>query len=261
MDRLSEEVGIIVIGSMFLLLVAVGIIILVFSYQRRQARYLQEKAALKAAFERELLEAQLEMQELTMKSIAQEIHDNVGQTLGLAKLNLNTLNPQKQEAFAEKISSAKSLVSQAITDLRTLSRSLHSEAALSTGLSEAIATQLQQIEKAGLFQTAFSIEGPPATIDAQKELILFRAVQEALNNAVKHSGAQTIAVRLCYSPSELLVEVQDDGKGWQPPVNGTVDGSGLRNMRNRAKLIGASFDIESRQPGTQVRLNLPIIAG
>jgi signal transduction histidine kinase len=259
MDSLSKEVGIIVIGSVFLMLIALGIIILVFSYQRKQALYLQEKATLKAAFEKEILEAQLEIQELTMKHIAQEIHDNIGQTLGLAKLNLNTLSPDRAAQIPEKLANTKELVSKAITDLRTLSKSLHTEAVLSQGLTEAISTELRLIERAGVFQTAFSISGDTCPLDPQKELILFRAVQEALNNAIKHSGADRIEVHLHYTPAELQVAVQDNGKGFIPQASGGDEGSGLRNMRNRAKLIGGSFHIESREPGTQVRLHLPIL--
>lgn len=257
MDRLSQEVSIIVISSAFFLLVALGIIVLVFVYQKKQTQYLQEKASLKAAFEKELLEAQLEMQELTLKNIAQEIHDNIGQTLSLAKLNLNTINPEKQNS-PEKIANTKELVSKAITDLRTLSKTLHTEAVLSVGLKEAVEMELRLVEKAGVFETAFVVDGAPAPLDPQKELILFRAVQEALNNAIKHSGASRIEVHLLYTATELQVTVKDNGKGL--PATIAEQGSGMRNMRNRAKLIGGDFRVESLQPGTEIRLNLPIIA-
>lgn len=260
MDRLSEEVSLIVISSGFFLLVAIGIIILVLVYQKKQAAYLREKTALKAAFEKELLEAQLQMQEQTLRHIAQEIHDNIGQTLSLAKLNLNTISPAKPETLPVKISNTKELVSKAITDLRTLSKTLHSEAVLSVGLPEAIALELQLIEKAGVIETSLQVAGTPLPLDKQKELILFRAVQEALNNAIKHSGAGSIVVALLYTASELQVTVKDNGKGFPAEAAKTESGSGLRNMRNRARLVGGRFEINHAQPGTEIRLNLPIIA-
>lgn len=259
MANLSEEVSIILISAAFFLLVAIGIIILVLVYQKKQSQYIQEKASLKAAFDKELLEAQLEMQELTLKNISQEIHDNIGQTLSLAKLTLNTIHPDKQASLPEKLANTKELVSKAITDLRTLSKTLHTEAVLSAGIADAIEMELRLVEKAGVFATGFSISGTPAPIDPQKELILFRAVQEALNNAMKHSGAEKIDVTLIYSPQELTVLVTDNGKGFGQEHD-AAQGSGLRNMRNRAKLIGGSFVVEAQQPGTQIRLNLPIIA-
>lgn len=260
MDGLSEEISFIIIGSAFFLLVAVGIIALVFVYQKKQTQYIQERASLKAAFEKELLEAQLEMQELTLKNIAQEIHDNIGQTLSLAKLHLNTLRPDKPAVLPEKIATTKELVSKAIADLRSLSKTLHTEAVLSLGLTEAVEMELRLIEKAGVFQTAFAVSGTPTPTDPQKELILFRAVQEALNNAIKHSGATKIEVQLCYAPASLTVLVKDNGKGFPQAETANGKGSGLRNMQNRAKLIGGSLAFNSLQPGTEIRLNLPIIA-
>lgn len=258
MANLSEEVSIIVISSAFFLLVAIGIIVLVLVYQKKQSQYLQEKVALQAAFEKELLEAQLDMQEQTLKNIAQEIHDNIGQTLSLAKLNLNTIRPEKENT-PEKVTNAKELVSKAIADLRSLSKTLHTEAVLSVGLAEAIAMELQMIEKAGIFQTSLRVIGIPSPIDPKKELILFRAVQEALNNVIKHSKASQITVKLRYGPHELQVMVIDNGQGFAPVTLNGSEGSGMRNMRNRAKIIGASFQIDSGQQGTEIRLNVPII--
>lgn len=248
------------IGSVFLLLVAVGIIVLVLVYQRKQGEYVQEKTALKAAFEKELLEAQLEMQELTLKNISQEIHDNIGQTLSLAKLNLNTIHPEKAAGLPEKIANTKELVSKAILDLRTLSKTLHTEAVLQSSFAESVESAVRLIEVAGVFCTAFSVNGTPVSVNAQKELILFRAVQEALNNAIKHSGGDRIEVHLWYTSAELQVAVCDNGKGFGATSPNATTGSGLRNLRNRAKLIGGTLQITPLQPGTEIRLNLPIIA-
>lgn len=260
MDQLSQEVSIIVISSGFFLLVAVGIIILVLVYQKKQSQYIQEKATLQSSFEKELLEAQLQMQEQTLKNIAQEIHDNIGQTLSLAKLNLNTINPEKGSLIPQKIANTKELVSKAITDLRTLSKTLHTEAVLAVGLHQAIEMELNLIQKSGVIDTELEVLGTQAALDSQKELILFRAVQEALNNAIKHSGANKIVVQLFYKPQELVVVVKDNGSGFPIQPNEKEGGSGLRNMRNRARMIGGQFAIENQQPGTQIRLNLPIIA-
>ncbi len=92
MDNLSREVNIIIVSCIFLIIVAVGIIILVLIYQKKQLQFVQEKEQFKIILEKEILEAQLEIQEQTLKNISQEIHDNIGQTLSLAKLNLNTIN-------------------------------------------------------------------------------------------------------------------------------------------------------------------------
>lgn len=261
MDKLSQEVGIIVIASFFLLLVAAGIITLVMVYRRKQVEYIHEQTRMKAAFENELLGAQLEMQEQTMKHIAQEIHDNIGGTLTLAKLNLNTIRTEQPNASVEKISNAKELVTKAIGDLRILSKTLHGEAVLSAGIINAIEMELKLIDKAASFTTSLSVSGTPVSIDQQKELILFRTVQEALNNAIKHSGATQIDVHLDYRNNNLKVSVIDNGNGLDVAAieKDPKRGSGLRNMKNRTNLIGGEFLIDGSS-GTKIQISLPIIA-
>jgi two-component system, NarL family, sensor kinase len=261
MGNLSQEVSIIFIASFFLLIVAVGIITLVLVYRRKQVEYIHEQNRMKAAFEKELLEAQLEIQEQTMKHLAQEIHDNIGGTLTLAKLNLNTIRNEQVNGAGQKLDNAKEMVTKAIADLRILSKTLHSEAVLSAGMERAIEMALSQIDKTGTVRTSLSITGTPKPIDQQKELILFRTVQEALNNAVKHAGASSIHVNLAFTPQRLSILIQDDGKGFdivaieQDPERG----SGLRNMKNRTSLIGGEFAIDG-QNGTKIQISLPIIA-
>lgn len=262
MDQLSQEVSLIVIASFFFLFIAIGIISLVMVYRRKQVEYISEQARMKAAFEKELLEAQLEVQEQTMKHIAQEIHDNIGGTLSLAKLNLNTITPEKLPGSLDKISNTRELVTKAITDLRTLSKTLHKEAVLSAGLVKAVEMELKLIDKAAVFETSLQISGEPLPIDPQKELILFRTVQEALNNAIKHAGASRIDVTMDFLPTALSLTVCDNGSGFQPAVieNDPDRGSGLRNMKNRTKLIGGELTIREGQPGTKIHISLPIIA-
>jgi signal transduction histidine kinase len=261
MDNLSKEVGLIVISSSFLLLIAVGVIALVMVYRRKQVEYIHEQNRMKAAFEKELLEAQLEMQEQTMKHLAQEIHDNVGGTLTLAKLNLNTIRAEQANGSTEKIGNAKELVTKAIADLRTLSKTLHTEAVLSVGIAKAIEMELKLINKTAAFDATLSINGEPISIDQQKELILFRTVQEALNNAMKHSGASKIHVVLSYQPTKLEVVINDNGKGFNLMAieKNSDQGSGLRNMQNRTRLIGGEFLVDG-QRGTTIQISLPIIA-
>jgi signal transduction histidine kinase len=261
MANLSQEIGLIVGTSFFLLLVAVGIIALVLIYRRKQVEYIHEQARLKTAFEKELLEAQLEMQEQTMKHIAQEIHDNIGGTLSLVKLNLNTIRHEQPGATKEKIANSKELLTKAISDLRSLSKTLHTETVLSVGIAKAIEMELKQIEKAAVFQTALTITGTSIAIDPQKELILFRTVQEALNNAIKHSEATLIEIKMIYqNKTGLQLIIQDNGKGFNREAveRDPEKGSGLRNMQNRMKLIGGSLFIDGKK-GTKIKITLPII--
>ena len=106
-----------------------------------------------------------------------------------------------------------------------------------------------------------SITGTPADIDRQKELILFRTVQEALNNAIKHSEATLIKIKLDYIEDEMRLTILDNGKGFnKEEIEADSNrGSGLRNMQNRTRMIGGELSINGTS-GTEIQISLPIIA-
>jgi signal transduction histidine kinase len=245
----------------FLILSALFIVFIVVSTQRRK-KLLAEKKQMKYKFDQELLQTQLEIQEQTLKTISQEIHDNIGQVLSLTKLNLNTIDINKQEELQEKIKDSKDLVSKAIHDLRDLSKSLNTDNIAAMGLQRAIEYELEMIRKAG-FETVLEITGETIRMEPQKELILFRIVQETLNNIIKHAEAKKITVTMNYTPDTMEMKIKDNGRGVDlSPLNAGTDGGfglGIRNMHNRAKLIGADFNMSSSiGNGTIVSLIVPL---
>jgi signal transduction histidine kinase len=243
------------ITVIFVLLALLFIFFLVVSLRRRRKMNL-EKAALQSQFQEELLRTQLEIQEQTFKTISQELHDNIGQMLSLVKLHLNTVDLQKQEKAAEKIGSAKDIVSKAINDLRDLSKTLNTDTIAAAGLLNAIKAELHQLEKTGTLQTAFLVSGTHIKLDAQKELILFRIVQEALHNVIKHAQASQVSVSALFEEGQFQLTIADNGRGTADA--GSTSGSGLRNMQSRSGLIGAGWQMESgKTGGTTIRITLP----
>ncbi|HMK26692.1 MAG TPA: sensor histidine kinase [Chitinophagaceae bacterium] len=229
---------------------------------RRKTRNILEQGQLKVEFQETLLRTQLEIQEQTLKNISQEIHDNVGQVLSLAKLNLNTMDVAKTEQLQGKIDNTLSQVSKAINDLRDLSKSFNTDNITAIGLVRAIESELEMIKKTDFLKTEFNSTGVKKKLEPQKELILFRIVQEALHNIIKHAGAKTVKVSATYTDKDLELQIADDGKGFDlSPINQegeTGFGLGLRNMQNRAKLIGADFSMNSMAgEGTFVKIILP----
>lgn len=261
MQALSKDTVLIISLTLFVLTLTSSIVAFVVYHQRRQHRFLFEKNQLQQQFQQELLRTQLEIQEQTLHNISEEIHDNIGQTLSLAKMNLFTLDLQKENNTVEKIDNAKDLVSKAITDLRSLSKSLNTDSILSAGLVRAIEFQLELVEKTGMFETKLKIMGEPSKLDAQKELILFRIIQESINNAIKHSKASAIAIDAEFKQNFISLSVHDNGVGFDHQVNndGLQGGSGLQNIRHRAHLIGAEFSIQSdSEAGTKLRITVPV---
>jgi len=128
-------------------------------------------------------------------------------------------------------------------------------------LVRAIELELELFRKSG-FQTTLYMEGEIRKMEPQQELILFRIVQESLNNIIKHAEAKTICVTALYTADELDLQVEDDGKGADPSQL-DMDGNsykslGLRNMSNRARMIGGTFAIHSVPGnGTMIKLNIP----
>lgn len=254
-----------IFSGIFIFTSLVGsIIILIFAYQKRYYRHIREKEQLKAQYSEEILKSQLEIQEETLKIISQEIHDNIGQILSLAKLNLNTIDISKQKELNNKISAAKENVDIAIKDLRALSKSLNAESIIDMGLKNAIGYELDMINKTEIYQTHLQVDGEIPKMDDQKELILFRIVQESLHNIIKHGKeARNINVVIRVVKDLLEIEIIDDGKGFdtEKPLKSEDEhgGMGLRNMKNRARLINAELNITSKiNEGTRVKLVLPL---
>ncbi|MBE7170619.1 MAG: sensor histidine kinase [Williamsia sp.] len=263
MDSLSQQIIIIIVSSVFLLLVAGCIIVLVFVYQKRQIASIKEKEQLKADFEKQILESKLEMQEQTFKYVSQEIHDNIGQMLSLAKLTLNTMNPDEPSGLQHKITNTKNLVGKAVEDLRDLSQNLNTDHITDRGLQVSIAHALKVLENASQYTISIHADGEAYRLPQQQELILFRIFQEALQNILKHARSSAISVTLSYGPAQFVLRIADDGQGFDAslfkPGAATSAGIGLRNIRHRAKLIAADCVVES-QPGkgTTVIICLPI---
>ncbi len=233
------------------LLLGVFILLLATLYSRKQQKNKLEKQSMQTQFQQELLQTQLEIQEQTLKTISEEIHDNIGQVLSLAKLNLNTL-PNSTEP---KIQDTKNLVSKAINDLRNLSHSLHGDIIAELGLQESIANELKIIESTRAFETELQITGTLFKLDPKKEMILFRIVQEALNNCIKYSRAQKLTVQLQYLPQLFILQIVDNGSGFDATQK---IGIGLKSMLNRAQLIGGTFNLQSTEgKGTLVTIEVP----
>ena len=224
------------------------IIYFVVLYRNRQLKNKQEQEALHTAFQQELLRTQIEMQDQTLNYISGEIHDNITQVLSFVKLSLAMPKSTAETEKQLKIKESRELIAQAISDLRDLSKSLSYEHITSLGLSKTIGIEMERVNKSGLVEISFELDGEAYPLGPQPELVLFRIFQEGLNNVLKHSGAKHFMVRLQYQADLFTLTLEDDGMGFSPDLQGHKNGSGLKNIINRAALIGGSATINS-SPG------------
>lgn len=252
-----SDVVLIALIVLFIFIITVFIVLFIFIYHRRQVKNLQEKKLLQSQHAQALLQTQLEIQEQTLNTVAQEIHDNIGQTLGTAKIALS--NTLLKDPDNKNLTNIRDQLTKAINDLRNLTRSLHGGRIADLGLPDALAQELQTLQNTGQFTTQLQTMGKPYRLEAQHEMVLFRMVQEALHNAIKHSEAKHIKVELHYEPQQFKLIVTDDGKGFDPStLAATQKGIGLKSMENRAALIGAAFSINTAiGQGTSITITLP----
>jgi two-component system, NarL family, sensor kinase len=245
-------------GTTLVIFLVAGIVAFLFVFSKRNWKHQVEKNQLKSQFQQELLQTQLEIQEQTLKTISQEIHDNVGQVLSLAKLNLNTFENTESAYNQTKINDTKQLVSKAINDLRDLSRSLYGDKITELGLSVAIDNELRILKNIGQYQTELKIIGDSYKLQDKEEIVLFRIVQESLNNIVKHAKAKTIRVQTIYCPNLFTLTITDDGIGFDTVVlPSSQSGIGLKSIQNRTALIGGKFSLHSIPgEGTTVTIEL-----
>jgi two-component system, NarL family, sensor kinase len=252
--EISELEFVIAFGVFIILLLAIFIAMFLVTSYKRKIKNKQLLARLDFEKNQAILQTQIEIQEQTLKTISQEIHDNIGQVLSLAKLNLGTL----QYGEDEKLNDTKNLVSKAINDLRDLSRSLHGDKIAELGLQSAVENELKILQNTGQYHTTLQITGEPYKLEAQKEMVLFRIVQEAIHNAVKHAKAKNITVQLNYWPNAFVLIITDDGIGFDTAdLQAVQTGIGLKSMQNRAALIGGQFTITAATgSGTKIKIEL-----
>jgi len=263
MSAIKNDVVIFLVITTIIILLLVGLIVLlIYLYQKKQITHQEKLEEIKYCHERHNLETRLEIQEDTFQHIAREIHDNINLSLTLAKLHLNTLDLQEKEKAAEQVNNAVDLLTQSIANLRDISRSLNSELVANSGLIKAIESEISRIHKTGLFEIELSVIGDPVYLDTQKELVIFRIVQEAFNNIIKHARATKCNVLLNYQDDLLEIQVSDNGVGFQltnkeMPVQ--PGKAGLVNMRTRTKMIGGSMKIDSAAlSGSLLQFKIPI---
>ena len=228
------------------------IILVIFKYQNKQNAYAAAISELKSNHENALLQSQIEIQEQTFQNISRDIHDNVGQKLSLAKLLLvnagNEYNLKKEDVIR--------IITESINDLRNLSRTLSSERVLSNGFIEALEFEIEQLKKLTTYDIRLNILGEKYFLENGRELILFRIIQESLQNIIKHSEADKIVITVQFLGDRIEVLIHDNGKGIIEPF---VIGQGLQNMQARSKNLGGKLNIcNNEKAGTTLQINIPI---
>ena len=226
----------------------VGLILIVFfvSYAFENGK----NSALKRLAENSILLAE-EKRKNAFHEISQEIHDGVGQTLSIIKLNLHLLEKIKEQP-EEKLNETVELVTKAIVDLRNISNHLYSENLQGFDLENSLSDDLTLIQNIGTHSTKLIVKGK-SRLEAKTAFTLYRIAKEGLNNVLKHANATSIIITLDYS-NQFNMIIEDNGLGIS--YKNENAGQGIASMRDRMYLLGGQLSIENSGKGTILKLTI-----
>jgi len=217
--------------------------------------------ALSRSVETDRLRSTIAAADEERKRWARELHDQTLQSLGGLRVSLASILGRGDLAAKDgRIRQAIEDIEFEIANLRGIISDLRPALLDDLGLIPAIEAMLDRRRQAGLeIASEIALADPvsgPVKLDPELETTVYRIVQESLTNVVKHAGADQVRVAVTVSHGQLLVEVADDGSGFD--ADAPTSGFGLGGMRERVYLAGGTFEVEPAHPGTLVRVRLPL---
>ncbi|MCS0600093.1 histidine kinase [Streptomyces sp. LP11] len=194
-------------------------------------------------------------QEAERRRIAQELHDEVGQSMTAILLVLGRAADDAPEPLRADLRQAQEITRDSLDEVRRLVRRLRPGVLDDLGLVSALTSLAQDFATHSGLRVVRRLEPGLPALDRERELVLYRVAQESLTNAARHADARRVEVSLRRAGDAVVLEVADDGRG----IEAACEGAGIRGMRERALLAGAALDISSTPgTGTRVRLTTPL---
>ena len=202
----------------------------------------------------------IEAQEQERLRIARDLHDEVAQALSGIALGLEEVESATDlEAAREQAKRLGQELARTMGELRRVVEHLHPDEVADLGLASSLERMANDRQRSNPnIKISFHSDGNDRRLDPEVELAVYRVVQEALTNAIKHADAKTIEIELAVSDSSTTARIRDDGGGFDVEAGG-MDGLGLGGMRERARLLRGELEIDSAPGrGTVVALRLPV---
>ena len=253
------------LAGLVALAVAAGLTYLLLN--RRHLRREVEFAQVRQQLERAQAQAVLDAEEAERRRIGADLHDGVGQLLTAAKLNLHALSEELQYGSPARpqmlLANALDVVDESFREVRSISHNLLPNALLRGGLVQAVRDFLPKTAPDGHLRFTLDVVGfdDDARLLPAVESVLFRVIQELVQNVVKHSGATEVTLQLVRRPTELSLLLHDNGIGFDPTALGAGAGIGLKNIESRVAYLGGRVDFDTRPGrGTTVALEVPMLA-
>jgi signal transduction histidine kinase len=248
----TELIALIAYVAFFVLAIIIVFVIFFSLFQKRKNQLLLDKINQQKAFDEELVKTQQEIQEETLKYVGRELHDNVGQLLAIATMQLKAVDKVADDTIKPKLTNASEAVKTTLTEVRALSKSLNNDVIFNLGFDAIVKNEVNRLNKSGLIDAKLDIIGNRVDIENKKDkLFLFRILQEFISNSLKYANAELLQITLNYQEEFITISANDDGEGFN--LDEVEKGSGFINMEKRAELIEADFGLTSH-PGQGTRL-------
>lgn len=252
--NLSLVIGLLVIILLVIILVSLRM-------KAKKNRIIAEQKIQKLEDEKKLMAAQsiLVGQEKERERIAQELHDGIGVLLSTASIHFSSVESKTDKETSEMLKKANKLLKDASKEVRQISHNMMPGVLSKFGLQEAIEDIFEDVEDAGDMQVNLDIALGKGRLPENVEIMIYRIVQEMLNNTLKHARASVVSMTLLKKDNHLVIEYKDNGAGFDETKLPKDKNLGLLGIRTRAEYLGGSVDMKS-EPGKGVsyRIIIPL---
>ena len=251
-------------GTLAMLCLTLGIVFFVIFHQRKVIRFNDQLKKMEDDKQQILLNASIKFQEEERNRIAADLHDDVGPLLATARLYLNeNLINQEPAAQLQSIFSAKQIIDDAIQLIRNISHSMMPPTLKNFGLESAMSDLFQKINGSGTLNASVRFHDYRTRLKIEQELLIFRIIQELVNNIIKHSNAGFIHLTQNANTTHSYFRLHHDGQGIVQTefdrLNHVSTGLGLKNIASRIKVLNGRifFEIDPSHTYYKVTLEIP----
>lgn len=252
------------LGTIGMLLLAIPLIVFMFLYQRKVFRYRAQMQNMEAEQQKLLLRASIKSQDEERQRLAADLHDDAGPLLATARLYLNeNLVNQDKNSQLQSIYSAKQIIDETIQLIRNISHSLMPPTLKNFGLESAVNDFFQKINGSGSMNVNCRFHDYKIRLKQEKELLVFRVIQELVNNIFKHSNASFIHLTQHNGAETMIIRLHHDGRGLTQDdyikMSKSNVGLGLKNIQSRLRVILGDilFEQDSSQSFFKVTIEIP----
>jgi two-component system, NarL family, sensor kinase len=260
----SSNITVLLIGTMGMLALAIGLIVFIIFHQRKVIRYQTALQKMEDEQQKILLNASIKLQEEERQRLAADLHDDAGPLLATARLylNENLVNMDKTTQL-QHIYNAKSIIDDTIQLIRNISHSLMPPTLKNFGLESAVNDLFQKISGSQTMNASCRFHDYRERLNAEQEQIVFRILQELINNILKHSNSSFIHLTQNTNGDKFFIRVHHDGRGLTQndfeKMNKSTGGLGLKNIQSRLKVLHGKilFEKDMSQTYYKVTIELP----